>query len=149
MLLASTIIVLVSFLFRDTAREANFVATAFWSGVGMFVGGILVFIIWRPYRREFLSYCRTLKKADIAIQATNEVIDIAAVALQRLALVLGPSVMTVEALNAYQPLFILIISAILAKRGNDHHQAMLQGNKFYLKTAAILLIAVGTVLIAL
>jgi hypothetical protein len=149
MLFASTVIALISFLFRDTARETNFVATAFWSGIGMCLGGSLVFIVWQPYRKEFLSYCRTLKKADLAIQATNEVTDIAAMALQRLALVLGPSVMTVEALNAYQPLFILIIGTVLAKRGTDHHREKLEGNKFYLKTGAIVLIALGTIFIAL
>jgi uncharacterized membrane protein len=147
MLLSSAIIALVSFLFKDAALEGNFTATGFWGGIGMFLGGVIVFVGRRPYREEFLVYCRDINRTDIAIQATNEVVDVAAMALQRFALIIGPSVMAVEAMNAYQPLFILLISIILAKSGQDQHKETLRGNKFYLKTVAVLLIVAGTVLI--
>ena len=148
MLLASTIIAIISFLFKDNALEGNFVATAFWGGVGMFISSQLILLIYRPYRQQFIIYAQGVDKRGITVQLVNEVVDMFAALIQRLAIVIGPAVMTVEALNAYQPVFILIISWFLGKNGSKSHAEELQGNKFLVKTSAIALIAIGTIFIA-
>ena len=148
MLLASTIITVISFLFKDNALEGNFVATAFWGGVGMFISSQLILLNYRPYRQQFMKYAQNVDKRGITVQLVNEVVDMFAALIQRLAVMIGPAVMTVEALNAYQPVFILIISWFLGKNGSKSHAKELQGNKFLVKTSAIALIAIGTIFIA-
>ena len=143
MLLASTIITLISFLFKDNALEGNFVATAFWGGIGMFVSSVLIFTLYRPYRLQFLKFARKVDKQSIRIQLINETVDMVASLTQRLAIILGPSVMTVEALNAYQPVFILLIDWFLTKNGS---KSLHTG--FAKKATAIVFIALGTILIA-
>lgn len=148
MLLASTIIAGVSFLFKDAALEGNFVATVFWGGIGMSLASVLLLIVCRPYRRQFVRFCHSVDKRGILVQVLNETVDMVAVLTQHAAMILGPTIMTVSALNAYQPVFILLIGWLLAKNGSKLHANQLQGNEFLKKSTAIAFIAFGTVLIA-
>ena len=59
MLLSSTIVALIYFLFKGAATEGNFIGTAFWSGIGMFLASVLIFVFWPPYRRQFMEFCKT------------------------------------------------------------------------------------------
>lgn len=149
MLLASTIIAGITFVFKDAALEGNFVATAFYSGFGMVISGILFFLFKTSYRKQFLSFCKKADKPAVMTQLANEVVDTAAVLTSHLAVIVGPSVMAVMALNAWQPVFILIIGWILAKRGSEAHAELLDSKKFKQTACAVVLLAVGTVLIAL
>jgi hypothetical protein len=96
-----------------------------------------------------LAYTKNVDMAGLAVQTANELTDIAAMSLQRLALILGPTVMAVEAMNAYQPLFVLLIAWIQAKRGSPTHQSLLETGKLRQAIIAIVAIAAGTALIAL
>ncbi len=149
MLIASTIIAFIYFLFKDAALEGNFVATAFWGGVGMALAAVLIWLLWPPYRREFNAFTKSVDKKGVLAQLSNEVIDTFAVLASQKAVVLGPSVMVVTALNAFQPVFILLIGWLLAKRGSNKHKEALTGNEGYKKTVSIALIALGTVIIVL
>lgn len=149
MLAASVIIAFIAFIFKDTALEGNFVAAAFYSGIGMTTSGILIFILYAPYRKKFLAFCKEADKPAVLAQLANEVVDTAAVTTTHLAVVIGPSVMAVSALGAWQPVFILIIGWILAKRGSKLHAELLNPEKFKQNACAIALLAIGTVLIAL
>jgi uncharacterized membrane protein len=149
MLLASTIIAGTTFVFKDTAHEGNFIATAFYTGIGEAIMSCFIFLVYTPYRKQFLVYCKEADKAGLMVQLTNETIDAMAVMTSFKAVTLGPSVMAVTAMNAWQPVFILIIGWILAKRGSKAHVALLEANKLKQTAWAIGLLAVGTVLIAL
>jgi hypothetical protein len=149
MLFASAVIAFISFTFKDAALEGNFVATAFYSGIGMAISGALVFLFYAPYRKQFLSFCKEADKPTVLAQLGNEVVDTTAVMTSHAAVIIGPSVMAVSALNAWQPVFILIIGWVLAKRGSEAHADLLDPTKFKQTALAISLLAVGTVMIAL
>lgn len=149
MLAASTIIAVIYFLFKDVASESNFVATAFWGGIGSAGASVAIFVFYKPYRRQFLEFCYSTNKRGLMVQLVNEVLNASAVIISQLAMVVGPSVMVVSAMNAWQPIFILIIGWIQAKRGSKTHAEQLQGSKFLIKALSIGVIAGGTVLIAL
>ncbi len=149
MLIASTIIAFIYFLFKDAALEGNFVATAFWGGVGMALAAVVIWLLWPPYRREFNAFAKDLDKKGVLVQLSNEIIDTFAVLASQKAVVLGPSVMAVTALNAFQPVFILLIGWVLAKRGSNKHQEALSGYEGLKKVGSIALIAIGTAIIVL
>lgn len=149
MLLASLIIAFITFFFKDAALEGNFIATAFYGGIGMSIAGIIIFFTYAPYRKQFLAFCEEADKPAVLTQLANEVVDTMAVMTSHLAVVIGPSVMAVMALNAWQPVFILIIGWVLAKRGSEAHAELLNGAKLRQTVLAIALLALGTVLIAL
>lgn len=153
MLGASTLIAFEYFLFKDAVETDRFIAAGFWNGIGMALTGLTIFIVWPPYRRQFTAFAfpQNGKKRDrlsIALQLVNEVADAFSGLATQFASVIGPSVLVVSSLNAYQPVFILIIGAILAKGGSRAHAAQLKGGEFYKKFIAIALIALGTVLVA-
>ena len=149
MLTASAIIAVIYFLFKDAALESNFVATAFWGGIGSASASVAIYSLYPPYRRQFIEFCRSTNKYGLMVQLINEVLNASAVIISQLAMTLGPSVMAVSAMNAWQPIFILIIGWILAKRGSETHAEQLRGNGLLKKVVSIGLIAGGTVFIAL
>ena len=149
MLIASTIIAAIYFLFKDATLEGNFVATAFWGGVGMTLAAVLVWLFWPPYRREFNAFTKNVDKKGVLVQLSNELIDTVAVLAGQKAVVLGPSVMVVTAMNAFQPVFILMIGWLLAKSGSEKHEEVLTGREALKKVVSIALIAVGTAIIVL
>lgn len=148
MLLASSIVALIYFLFKGAASEGNFIATAFWGGIGMSISSVLIWSFYPPFRRQFNHVMKHASKGDLAFNFINEVVDKGATLAFQLAVLIGPSVMAVSAMNAYQPVFILLIGLVLAKFGSKAHAKQLQGTELVKKAIAIAFIAGGTVLIA-
>ena len=109
----------------------------------------LIFLVYAPYRRQFLAYCKQAEKATFFVQLTNEIVDAMAVMTTLLAVTIGPSVMAVTAMHAWQPVFTIVIGWILAKRGSAAHVALLEVSKLKQTACAIGFLAIGTVLIAL
>ncbi len=149
MLFSSTIVVISSFIFKDAALEGNFVAAAFWGGIGMTTMSTVIFLVYAPYRKQFLTFVKRADKPAWLYQLANETVDTIALTTSQVALVLGPSVMAVYAMNAWQPVFILLIGWVLAKRGSQAHAELLHNTKLKQIACAIALLAAGTVLIAL
>ena len=148
MLLSSSIIALIYFFFKDVANEGNFWAAAFWMGWGMALAASLLWIGYKPYRRQFNSFIVNLNWKVLTVNTVNEVSATVSVLCVQAAVMMSPSVATVTALNAYQPIFILIIGWLLAKGGSDQHAIKLAGSEFWKKSGAIILIALGTVFIS-
>ncbi len=148
MLFASSVIALIYFVFRNAALDGNFVATAFWSGLGSGCSSLLIFCFWTPYRKQFLSFCSSTNKNGLLYQCINEVLNITSLLLSQRAMMLGPSVMAVSALAAYQPVFILLVGWILTKLGLSAHAEKLRGIELLKRVLAIVCIAIGTGFIA-
>lgn len=148
MLFASLVIALAYFIFKDTALEGNFVATVFWGGLSMGVTTAILLLVYRPYRRQFVSFLASPQRGKLKHQGVNEVLNALSVLLSQRAMMLGPSVMAVTALNAYQPVFVLLISWVLIKFGVGPNNTKLEGREAVKKTLAIALIALGTLLLA-
>jgi uncharacterized membrane protein len=148
MLLASCIIALIYFLFKDVVLGGNFVAAAFWSGCGMLVMTGLIWLVTPAYREQFADFLRTARHKEIGVQFGNEALNSASVLASQFAVAKGPSVMLVTSFNAFHPIFTLAIGWCLAKAGSRKHFQALEGRKLTQKSAAIALIAAGTVFAA-
>ncbi len=149
MALASGMISLEYFFFKDAATSDTFMAAAFWSGLGMLGMSAAVWVIWPPYRRQFEEYLSEATGRNIAIQFSNEGLNTASALASQLAIARGPSVMLVASLNAFHPVFTLVIGWILALTGSQVHRRELSGSDAYRKSIAIVMIALGTAVISL
>jgi uncharacterized membrane protein len=149
MFLASALISLEYFLFKDAALDMGFVFSAFWSGVGMVLATAIIWLVWPPYRRQFKRYLSAADRLDLGVQFGNEGLNSASVLASQFAVTRGPSVMLVSAFNAFHPLFTLLIGWMLARFGSDYHSETLRGGRAMQKSVAIALIAAGTIVIAL
>jgi drug/metabolite transporter (DMT)-like permease len=148
MSLASLIISVVYFLFKEVVVEESFVASAFWSGIGMTIMSLALWAGYRPYREEFNTFLTSSKQRALYWQTANEGINSAGALLTHLAIARAPSVMLASTLNACHPIFTLLIGWVLGKRGSKKHSSALAGGELYRKIIAILLLVVGTILIA-
>ncbi len=147
MLMASAIISIGFFLFKDASLSGNVVASLFGNGLGMGLFSAVIWTLWPPYRRQFNDFINTLKPRIFAIQVSNEGLYALSTTASQMAIVLGPSVMVVTAFNAFHPIFTLSIGLVLAKLGSEDHAQSFVGKQLFTKTAAIILIAAGAALI--
>jgi hypothetical protein len=150
---ASTFIVaLIYVLFKDAANnEDGYLAVGFWSGLGMFLAGIVTWLIIPSYRRTFNAFAKEIDGKTLGLQLTNELMDAGGVYLVHLANVkaisLGVTGGIVTSFTASQPIAIALISALAVMLGFKQAE---KGSIPWLAIGiAILLIAGGTVLIAL
>lgn len=146
MAIAAGIIALVYVIFKNVAgSEGGYLAVGFWSSFGMLLAGIIIFIFYKPYRNDFMSFYRNANGKAVSMQFTNECMDIGGAYLTHLANVLGPSVLVVTAFNATQPIFILLIAGFfwLFKRNKKT-----QSYGWIRLLLSVVMITIGTVLIA-
>jgi EamA-like transporter family len=147
MALSATIAALIYVFFKDTAGgNSGYVAVGFWTGLGMVLTGIAIWLFWKPYRTDFNSFCRNADGKMVGLQLFNESMDAGGAYLTHLANIIGPSVLVVTAFNAVQPVFILIFAAALLFFGIKVWETEY---KWKIIAPSILTIAVGTYLIAL
>ncbi len=145
MSLSVFLVAIIYVLFRGVAESSNYVGVGFWSGLGMLMATIIIFIGWKPYREEFQGFLKRMNGKAIGIQFFNECLDAGGAYLNHLANLLGPSVMVVSAFNAAQPIFIGLIAVFLYR---NQQQATSWGKMLSI-TISIVLIAAGTIFIAI
>lgn len=149
MMLASFVIALAAFVFKDTALEENYWGTAFWMSVGGMLTGCGMWLLIPSYRRNFNSFIGGRDRRGLALNVVNELTDAAAVLAFYGAVLLGPSTALVQATVAYQPLFILAIGLVAARFGSKFHAERLSGQALMQRSLGILVIVFGSVLIFL
>lgn len=147
MLLASFIIAVSGFVFKDAALEENFWGTAFWMTIGAFGSGLCLWAFVPKYRKQFHSVME--KKQMLRLNILNEVIDNVAMLAYYGAIVVGPSVAIIQLTNAYQPILLLVASFILARWGSERHTEMFasRDGKVTRKVIGITAIVVGSLII--
>lgn len=148
MLLASSIISLGFFFFKDAALGSNFFSALFGNGIGMGCLSIFIWMIWKPYRQQFLQRVKSFDKRILFFQTANEGLYALAATLNNLAIVLGPSVMAVSALNAFHPVFTLLVGWSLTQANFLNHKSEFAGNGKYIKLIAVAIITTGAILLA-
>lgn len=149
MFLASFIIALVYSIFKDATIESNLMATLFWSGLGMTLMSCLVWLIYKPYREEFNQFILSPSKKLVLLQLVNEGVNAASVTASHFAAVKAPSVMVATALNAFHPVFILVIGWIINRFGPSKNRRPITKTEGLKRVVSILMIMIGTIIIAL
>lgn len=147
MSLSVLIVAVIYILFKEVSGLDGYTAVGFWSGIGMLLTTVLLWLFWQPYRRDFNQFTKETNIKAFLLQIINEFADAGGVYLTHYANVIGPSVALVTAFNATQPIFILGIGAVLTWIGIIKSQKR-SSFMHFLIVMGIMLIAIGTVLVS-
>ena len=149
LMITSSIVVSVQyFVFREAALAGNFTTAVFFNGIGMLIFSTVLWSLIKSFREQLKDFLRQTQYTLIPIQFFNETVYALSTMASQYAIVIGPSVMLVTSMNAFHPIFTLLIGIGLAAFGSKDQQQVLLIGKGYL-TVGILTIALGTLIISI
>jgi len=146
MLCAGFVLSLSTLIFKAFAIKDEFWATTFWMFAGEALFGIGFLCIGR-YRRQFLELLRSNGGALLAINASNELINLGGGLANRYALIFAPLAL-VQAVGSTTTLFVFLIGVILTLLFPKVSRENLSAREFAQKGIAAVLVAVGVVLVS-
>jgi len=147
MFLASALIALGLFVFKEAEAQSNFMTAVIGNGIGMGVTSLIIWLVHPIYRQQFNSFIANFDRRVLAGQFANESLYSLSAISGQMAVVLGPSVMVVSAFNAFHPIFTFLIGWVLAKFGSTKHSQTLKPTEIKSKIVGVICIALGAVLI--
>jgi len=109
---ASALIGLMNSLFKFAAVEAGVWESMFWRSVGAVLAGVMLFIFVERYRQDFHLFLKRHFKQASALNVTNEVLTLSGDTVFAFAMLSAPLAI-LQTMEAYQPIFIFIIIALL------------------------------------
>jgi uncharacterized membrane protein len=146
MLCAGFVLSLSTLIFKAFAIKDEFWATAFWMFAGEALFGAGFLCIGR-YRRQFIGLCKSNGAALIAINASNELINLGGGLANRYALIFAPLAL-VQAVGSTTTLFVFIIGVLLTLLFPSVSRENLSAREFARKGIAAVLVAIGVTLIS-
>jgi len=146
MLCAGFVLSLSTLIFKAFAVQDEFWATTFWMFAGEALFGVAILCIGR-YRREFFDLLRSNGGALIAINASNELINLGGGLANRFALIFAPLAI-VQAVGSTTTLFVFLIGVILTLVAPSISRENLSAREFVQKGIAAVLVAIGVALVS-
>ena len=146
MLCAGFVLSLATLIFKAFAIKDEFWATAFWMFAGEALFGAGFLCIGR-YRRQFIELCRSNGRALLAINASNELINLGGGLANRYALIFAP-VALVQAVGSTTTLFVFLIGVGLTLLFPKISRESLSAREFVQKGVAAVLVGIGVALIS-
>lgn len=143
MLFSSLMFSINDVAFANYGRNLNTLTALLADSIGKAIFGLVV-LLKRKYFREFISGMRL----RLAVQTGNEVSFTVADIIFDWAKFVAP-IALVQGMCATQPLFILILSALLTKYVPKFHSEDFEGVAKWQKVIGILLMVVGGVIVSL
>ncbi len=129
-------------IFKKIALDAGYWQSQFWEYSGIMLLGLLLLIFIGSYRRDFFALYRSAGIKMIKFGSATEGSMIGADLLFNYAVLLAP-VALVYVVNSLQPLFVLVIGALLTKFLPRHFNESLDRKNLVKKFIAILLLVLG------
>ncbi len=145
---ASAVLGLMHTLFKLTTNTDVFWESFLWRSLGMVITGILLCVFIRAVWLKFYQFITHYLRDGITMNSANESLTLIGDTLFGFAILLAP-IALIQTTEAYQPIFILIISFILAQFGltavaeNYSRDALMQ------KGIGIVLVMIGSVCLVL
>ena len=146
MLCAGFVLSLSTLIFKAFAVKDEFWATTFWMFAGEALFGVAILCIGR-YRRQFFDLLRSNGGALIAINASNELINLGGGLANRYALIFAPLAI-VQAVGSTTTLFVFLIGVILTLVAPSISRENLSAREFVQKGIAAVLVAIGVALVS-
>ena len=142
MLTASLLYAVNSVIFKFIALQDGFWPSTFWGFVGKGVLGLL-FLLYVPYRKQFLKLIKTNRLTIMGLTSMSEGVFIIAESVMQYATLLAP-VTLVLLVNAFQPVFVLLIGVILTIIFPKIERESLREKQLLQKIIGIGLIVIGS-----
>ena len=146
MLCAGFVLSLSTLIFKAFAVKDEFWATTFWMFAGEALFGVGILCIGH-YRRQFFDLLRSNGGALIAINASNELINLGGGLANRYALIFAPLAI-VQAVGSTTTLFVFLIGVILTLVAPSISRENLSAREFAQKGIAAVLVAIGVALVS-
>ena len=146
MLTCGFIMSLSTLIFKAFAVKDEFWATTFWMFAGEAVYGVL-FLCIPFYRRQFAGLLRSNGGALLAINASNELINLGGGLANRYALIFAP-LSIVQAIGSTTTLFVFLIGVLLTVLFPSVSREDLSKRECVSKGLAALLVAAGITLVS-
>ena len=146
MLCAGFVLSLSTLIFKAFAVKEEFWATTFWMFAGEALFGATFLCIGR-YRRQFIDLCKSNGSALIAINASNELINLGGGLANRYALIFAP-IAVVQALGSTTTLFVFLFGVLLTLLFPSVSRENLSAREFAQKGIAAVLVAIGVMLVS-
>jgi len=146
MLCAGFILSLSTLIFKAFAVRDEFWATTFWMFAGEALYGVAILGIGH-YRRQFFALLRSNGGALVAINASNELINLGGGLANRYALIFAPLAI-VQVLGSTTTLFVFLIGVILTLVAPSISRENLSAREFAQKGIAAVLVAIGVALVS-
>jgi uncharacterized membrane protein len=146
MLCAGFVLSLSTLIFKAFALKDEFWATAFWmfAGEALFGAG---FLCVGRYRRQFIGLCKSNGTALIALNASNELINLGGGLANRYALIFAPLAI-VQAIGSTTTLFVFAFGVLLTLTFPKVSRESLSIRECTQKGLAAILVAVGVALVS-
>ena len=146
MLCCGFIMSLSTLIFKAFAVKDEFWATTFWMFAGEALFGV-VFLSIASYRSQFLFLVRTNGRALLAINASNELINLGGGLANRYALIFAP-LSIVQAVGSTTTLFVFAIGVFLTTFFPKVSQENLSKRELISKGLAAVLVAIGITMVS-
>ncbi len=146
MLCAGFILSLSTLIFKAFAVKEEFWATTFWMFAGEALFGV-GFLCIASYRNQFLHLLRTNGWALLAINGSNELINLGGALANRYALIFAPLAL-VQAVGSTTTLFVFAIGVMLTLLFPKLSRENLSAREFVQKGIAAVLVAIGVALVS-
>jgi uncharacterized membrane protein len=146
MLCAGFVLSLSTLIFKAFAVKDEFWATTFWMFAGEALFGVGALCIGRC-RRQFLELLKSNGGALIAINASNELINLGGGLANRYALIFAPLAI-VQAVGSTTTLFVFAFGVLLTLLFPKVSRENLSAREFAQKGIAAVLVAIGVTLVS-
>ena len=146
MLCCGFVMSLSTLIFKAFAVRDEFWATTFWMFAGEALFGA-AFLCIPHYRRQFFDLVRTNGKALLAINASNELINLGGGLSNRYALLFAPLAL-VQAIGSTTTLFVFAIGVGLTVMFPSVSREKLTVREFVMKGSAAVLVTLGVMLVS-
>ena len=133
-------------LFKMGALETSFWVSIFWSTIGLFLFGSLIYIIMPESRRGFLKTFQSSRGTIIGISILSEALTTAGNFAILYATLLAP-IAVVQLVAGYQPIMVFLIGMMLTALYPHIATEKFRLKHIIHKVAAISLVLIGTVLL--
>ena len=145
MLACGFIMALSSLIFKVFAIKVDFWTTAFWLFAGEAAFGAALLMVG-SYRRQFMTLLRTNTAALLAINGSNELINLGGGLGNRYALTLAP-LSLVQAIGSTTTLFVFLFGVVLSLCCPGLARETLSGRELAQKGIAAAFVAAGVALV--
>lgn len=145
MVVSSIFFAIQSVLFKFVTEDYGFWVASFWEHLGLGLLGLLIFLLVKSFRTDFLKTLNQSGPTLLSLNFTNESLTIIGNLLTGYAIVLG-SVAQVSLVASYQPVFVFVFGVIGVYLFPEIFEEDLSKKALFQKIICICVITLGSVI---
>jgi uncharacterized membrane protein len=135
---------LMHVLFKSSTAESSFWISVFWRSLGMVVVGVVLVACISSIRDRFHHFLKHYIQRGLTLNTTNETLTLIGDTIFGFAILFAP-IALVQTTEAYQPIFIILITFILGQLGFTAIQEVYDKRTLLHRAVGIFCVVIGSV----